>query len=97
MGEDRESLCFMRDAQQAHVWVADECGCPHRVDLESGVWAVSGLFASETPTVNSLAAVAAVRFCHLHWSLLSSRFIGSIDSPTAYLMPDTLLNLGNPK
>lgn len=87
----------MRDTQQARVWAADERGCPHRVDLESGVWAVSGLFASETPTVNSLAAVAAVRFCHLHWSLLTSPFIGSIDSPTAYFMPDTTLNLGNSK
>ena len=76
----------MRDTQQARVWVADERGYPHRVDLESGVWAVSGLFTSETPTVNSLAAVVAVHFCHLHWSLLTP-FIGSIDSPTAYFMP----------
>ena len=86
-------FCERRSA----VWVADGCGCPHRADLESGVWAVSGLFAGETPTMNSLAAIAAVRFCHLRWSLLTSLFIGSIDSRTAYFIPDTPLNLGNPK
>lgn len=64
-------------------------------NLEFG--AVSGLFASETATVNSLAAVAYLCM------VLSSAFESAnltfdrIHLSTAYFMPDTTLNLGNPK